>query len=472
MRRSLLASALLLTSLAPTVARAASTDEVAVLAQTDLDTGRALLADKNADGAALALQRCIDRSPPAAIEADCQWELGWARWLQADWTRVVTAWTRVQALDPDRDGLAEYLGQVRDQLSMKEMLAASRSSAPQTFVSTAPQGATLRLRAVGDCMIGTDFPAGQLPPDGWAGAFGDVTDWLQDADLTFGNLEGPICDRGTTRKCAADAAPGSCYAFRQPAATAAHYKAAGFDVMSTANNHAGDFGATCRARTEELLDEQGIAHSGRPGDIAELDVNGLKVALIGFHSSRNSHYTGDLDTAAALVQNLAATHDIVIVSFHGGAEGPKALHVPHGMERYYGENRGDLRAFTHVVVDAGADIVIGHGPHVLRGMEVYKDRLIAYSMGNFATYGPFNTRGYGGIGEVLEIVVDREGRFTGGKILPTKQVGEGIPMKDEDAQAIDLVRTLSAEDFPGSAVQVAQDGSLAAPTATPPSPTP
>ena len=453
-------AALLLAGLAGSRPALASTDE---LAQADLDLGRGLLAEKNADGAAIPLVRCVERKPSAGLEADCQWELGWARWLMNDWAGVVAAWERVVTLDPGRQGLTDYLAQARDQVAMQVMLADSRKAAPATFTSTAPAGATLRLRAVGDCMIGTDFPAGQLPPDDGATAFGDTVDWLMDADLTFGNLEGPLCDTGSTAKCGPDAAPGSCYAFRSPARYAKYYKAAGFDVMSTANNHAGDFGDVCRRRTEELLDQQGIAHSGRPGDVASLTVNGLKVAVIGFHTSQTSHYVNDHETAAALVRSLAAAHDIVVVSFHGGAEGGKATRVPVGGERFYGENRGDLRVFTKVVVDAGADLVIGHGPHVLRGMEVYKERLVAYSLGNYATYGPFNVKGTGGIGAVLEVSLDRQGRFLGGKVLPTVQVGEGVPMKDAQSQAIDIVRSLSELDFPGTAVKVAQDGSLAAP---------
>ena len=139
----------------------------------------------------------------------------------------------------------------------------------------------------------------------------------------------------------------------------------------------------------------------------------------------------------------------------------QALHVPEGRETFYGENRGNLREFTHTVIDAGADLVLGHGPHVLRGMEVYNDRLIAYSLGNFATYGRFNLSGNLGIGAVLEVVMDDQGRFLGGKVLPTRQEGEGVPVKDTNGKAIDLVRMLSADDFPGTAVKVAQDGGLA-----------
>jgi len=169
----------------------------------------------------------------------------------------------------------------------------------------------------------------------------------------------------------------------------------------------------------------------------------------------------DHEKAALLVKAVDKEHDLVVVSFHGGAEGSKALHVPDGREKFYGEDRGHLREFTHIVVDAGADLVLGHGPHVLRGMEVYNDRLIAYSLGNFATYGRFNLSGNLGVGAVLEVVMDADGRFVTGKVLPTKQEGEGVAVQDAGGKAIDLIRMLSADDFPGTAVKVAQDGGLA-----------
>jgi hypothetical protein len=234
-------------------------------------------------------------------------------------------------------------------------------------------------------------------------------------------------------------------------------------VLSTANNHAGDFGAACRVQTEALLDAQGIAHTGRPGDIASLTLNGLNIAVIGFHTSRNSHYLLDDDTAAALVRSQAATHDIVIVSFHGGAEGNAALHTPRTSETYYGENRGNVRQFAHTVVDAGADLVLGHGPHVLRGIEVHKGRLIAYSLGNFATYGRFSLSNNLAVGAVLEVVLDAGGAFVTGKLLPTRQVGKGLVQKDPTNRAIDLVRMLSQQDFGASGVRVARDGVLLPP---------
>jgi 2',3'-cyclic-nucleotide 2'-phosphodiesterase (5'-nucleotidase family) len=194
-----------------------------------------------------------------------------------------------------------------------------------------------------------------------------------------------------------------------------------------------------------------------------MEVNGLKIAVIGFHTNRACHYVNDHDTAKKLVESLSNSNDIVIVSFHGGAEGSKALHVPDGTETFYGENRGDLRKFARIVIDAGADAVIGHGPHVLRGMEIYKNRLIAYSLGNFATYGRFSLSGQKGKGVILELSMNSKGEFTGGKLIATKQVDKGIPIIDEEKSAIDTIRLLSQEDFGSSAILVAQDGTIAAP---------
>ena len=434
------------------------------IANPHYETGRALLGEKNSTEAIQAFEQCIAETAKSdPVSMDCHWEMGWAYWLKNDWSNVIKHWEIVKKNQPDRADLNQYLSQARRHIGLKELLEKGRNEAVATFRSNVPEGTTVRLRAVGDLMIGTTFPAGCLPPEDGKNTFADVADWLKDADVTFGNLEGPICDDGKTTKCRKDAKPGSCYAFKSPNRYTKYYQEAGFDVMSTANNHAIDFGESCRENTEAQLDQHGIAHTGRPGDIASMNINGLKMAVIGFHTSRSGHYLNDHDTAVALVRALTTEHDIVVVSFHGGAEGSKAIHVPHGQETFYGENRGNLREFTHKVIDAGADLVLGHGPHVLRGMEVYKGRLIAYSLGNFATYSRFNLSGNKGLGVILETTMDAEGKLVAGKLLPTKQVGQGTPMKDGDAKAVDLIRHLSIEDFPTTAIQVAQDGTLAAP---------
>ncbi|MFN7147235.1 MAG: CapA family protein, partial [Myxococcota bacterium] len=414
--------------------------------------GVAALKEKRADEAIAALGRCL-AADPALLE--CRWQLGWAWWVKGDFEAVVREWDALAAVDPGYESLESQLPAARGQLETRRLAAIARTKAPTTFTSKAPEGATIRLRAVGDLMIGTAFPEGFLPPDAGAGTFTAVADLLKDADVTFGNLEGPLCDLDApSLKCKPDSAPGSCYAFRTPTSYMRWYKDAGFDVMSTANNHAVDFGEECRLQTEKALDGAAIRYSGRPGTVARWEQNGLSIALIGFHTSPSGHWLNDHDTAVALVKGLAAENDLVIVSFHGGAEGGKATRVPVGRETFYGEDRGDLRVFTHAVIDAGADLVLGHGPHVLRAMEVYKGRLIAYSLGNFATYGRFNLSGPQGLGAILEVQLARDGALAGGRVFGTRQVGEGIPVPDPQNAAADLLRVLGEQDFPGTAVRI------------------
>jgi len=322
----------------------------------------------------------------------------------------------------------------------------------------------ITLAAVGDIMLGSTYPeTAPLPPDDGANILAEVTPILSAADLTFGNLEGPMLEGGATSKCSDEAArAGRCYAFRVPTRYGAHLKKAGFDVMSLANNHVMDFGLEGRASAAKVLDDLGIAHSGAPGDVARLTVRSRKVALIAFATYPHSNNLLDLDAARAAVAELVATSDIVIVSFHGGAEGARYQHVVQGAEMFYGENRGDLRTFTHAMIDAGADLVIGHGPHVMRGMEVYKGHLIAYSMGNFATFGSFNLSGPNGLTAILEVKLGCDGAFLGGRLHPVKQIKPGGPLLDAEGGILPLVRQLSEEDFGESAVRIGEKGELTA----------
>ena len=311
-------------------------------------------------------------------------------------------------------------------------------------------------------MLGTSFPEGHLPPEDGAHSLDDVRALLADADLTFANLEGPLCDSGETRKCRPNAAPNSCFAFRSPARYGKYLADAGVDVVSTANNHSGDFGDVCRRETEATLDALGIKWSGPPGSVATLERGGRRIGVIAFHASNATNDLNDIPAAEKLVRAAKATHDLVLVSFHGGAEGPGKTHVAPGHEMAGSEDRGDLRAFTHAVVDAGADLVIGHGPHVVRAIELYKGRLIAYSLGNFATYGRFALGGRLALGAVLEVELRADGSFERGRLFPTRQEGKGIPRRDDSGEALAEVRTLSATDFPKTGVAVAPDGSLSA----------
>jgi poly-gamma-glutamate capsule biosynthesis protein CapA/YwtB (metallophosphatase superfamily) len=322
-------------------------------------------------------------------------------------------------------------------------------------LAAAPAEPFLRLRAVGDVMLGTSVPEGHLPPEDGATLLDAVKPLLQDADLTFANFEGPLCDTGSTTKCRKG---GNCYAFRTPTRYGAYVEAAGIDLGSTANNHSGDFGEVCRRETEATLGKHKVAWSGAPGSIGTTTFKGKKVALVAFHTSAACNDVNDLPGAKKLVAKAKAEADLVIVSFHGGAEGTKATRVKDGMEKYLGERRGDLKAFAHGVVDAGADLVLGHGPHVLRGMELYKERLIAYSLGNFATYGRFDLSGPLGVTVVLEASLAEDGRFVGGKLFPVKQEGRGIPKPDESGKGARMVKELTQQDFPKTGVHIDEAG--------------
>jgi len=325
-----------------------------------------------------------------------------------------------------------------------------------------PDKSSLRITiaAVGDMMIGTDYPENHLPDDDGVNFLAELTPILSAADITFGNLEGVLVDGGEPGKKCSN--PNACYLFRSPARYAEHFRKAGFDVLSLANNHARDFGEEGRTSTMEAIVAAGMLHSGREGDFASLERKGLSIAVLAYAVTKNSNLLLDYELAQQTVREHAASHDIVIVSFHGGAEGQDATHLTFDEEEYYGEPRGDVVRFSRMVVDAGADLVIGHGPHVVRGMETYKGRLIAYSLGNFATYYGISVAGIKGIAPVLVTTLDGEGRFIEGEIISTVQLRPAGPTIDETPRALKLIRKLSGEDFDQRSLRFLPDGHIEA----------
>ncbi len=342
--------------------------------------------------------------------------------------------------------------------------ATQAPTAPTTPTPTPPaKAAEIVIAAVGDVMLGSAFPdESDLPPGDGASLLAEVTPVLSGADVAFGNLEGPLADGGTSEKCARSR-PGRCYAFRSPTRYARLLAAAGFGVLGLANNHAGDFGAEGRESTRRALDAVGIAHAGEPGDVARLRVKGRRLAVVAFATSDATPDLRDIEGARRLVAGLAAENDLVVVAFHGGGEGAAYPHVAPGTEEFLGEDRGDLRAFAHAAIEAGAALVLGSGPHVVRGMEVYRGRLVAYSLGNFATYGSFNLSGPNGLSLVLEARLGPDGAFLGGRVHPVRQERPGGPRLDPRGQVIPLLRSLSEGDFGESAVRVDGDGTLRPP---------
>jgi hypothetical protein len=241
-------------------------------------------------------------------------------------------------------------------------------------------------------------------------------------------------------------------------------KQAGFNVVNLANNHAWDFGPEGLRNTLETLQGAGIKAAGGTA-LAFFEVRGKRIVVAGFsyQASKYSYSLLDIPQAAEIVRQLKANHDLVIVSFHGGAEGFSAQHVADRKESFLGEKRGNVVRFARTVVEAGADLVLGHGPHVLRAMEVYQGKLIAYSLGNFLTYGLFNLKGPNGISVILKVRLDPEtGRFLDGQLIPVKLVNGGLPEIDPEGEGVRIVRRLSEEDFESRLLTVGENGCLQA----------
>ncbi|MGF1456638.1 MAG: CapA family protein [Alphaproteobacteria bacterium] len=315
----------------------------------------------------------------------------------------------------------------------------------------------VRIVAVGDVMMGSDHPdANRLNPALVPGAGADAVleadllALLRGADLTFANLEGSLGRGGAPAKDCV-----RCYSFRSPPHYAAVLADAGVDVVSLANNHAGDFGPGGLAATIDALGGAGIAVSGLQDPKAArraslTTLSGLTVAVLAFAPNRGTLDLLDTERAVTLVREAATAHDVVLVSAHAGAEGVTATRVARRAETYLGEARGDIHAFAHAVIKAGADLVIGHGPHVPRAVEVIDGRLAAYSLGNFWTYAGFVTWGLLGLGPVLDVTLDEEGAVVAFAIHSTRQAGEGLPRLDPRGEAARFILDRTARDFPRS----------------------
>jgi hypothetical protein len=327
----------------------------------------------------------------------------------------------------------------------------------------------------GDINLGTETLPDGLPPDSGRTVLSAARPALT-GDLVVGNLEGVLADTGTSEKCIRRVGrrietKELCYAFRTPTYLAARLKDAGFTHLNLANNHSGDLGDAGRATTTATLDSLGLMHYGPVGSIAIDSVRRgdsvSVVALVGFSPYPFSYNLLEIEQGAAVVDSLRRLADVVLVTFHGGNEGVDAQHVDTAPEFLGKEPRGDLRTFTHAMIDAGADAVVGHGPHVLRGIEFYRGKPIAYSLGNFATWRGFSLVGPLGVTTVLRLTFSGTGQFLTGTLTPMVQKPRQGPAPDPDRRALSLLRALSAEDFGSSAAIIRDDGTILPPDATP-----
>ncbi|MEE8521496.1 MAG: CapA family protein [Gemmatimonadota bacterium] len=329
----------------------------------------------------------------------------------------------------------------------------------------------LRICAGGDVLIGNNLDTL------WAGRasqrvgyyvvpFPDPNELLSplrplvdDSDIVLLNIEGAIGAGPAPAKCR----PGStrCYAFRQPVSTAAalrRFAEPASLVGNVANNHALDAGIAGYGATIDHLRQAGVHVTGTD-TLATLVPSpaGDTVAILGFSPFVAGPDPRDLAAVRRHVARAARHSPRVVVTMHMGAEGGDAQRTPNEAEQMFGEDRGNSVAFAHAAVEAGASLVVGHGPHVLRAVEWVGDALVLYSLGNTLTYGPFNLSEPSNIGAIACVTLDREGRVTAAVLRSAFQVPPGIVAADPDHRGAALIDSLSALDFPGTGARIVAD---------------
>ena len=340
--------------------------------------------------------------------------------------------------------------------------------APRKSDAPAPKQDVVTFALAGDIMMGTTFPDEKkgtyLPEKDGAEIFRDVAHLFQQADVAAANLEGVIMEGGKTTKSGQGL---NSYIFRMPPRYVKYLVDTSFDLLSVANNHVNDFGNAGVSSTHRLLKEAGIAYSGMKESCptAVIERAGKKIGFAAFGHSRGTQSIMDYKAVKRIVSELDTLCDIVVVSFHGGGEGKKYQHVPHAMENCFGEQRGDVEKFAHTAIDAGADIVYGHGPHVNRAVELYNDRIILYSLGNFCTPYRVSLDGVSGYAPVVTVTTEADGRFIDGKIHSfIQQRGVG-PRIDSTNKVAKNIRSLTQADFPNTPLEISDEGIIARKTA-------
>jgi hypothetical protein len=338
---------------------------------------------------------------------------------------------------------------------------AKKEVMPADTLPKAPADTAITIAAVGDMMLGSSYPDSSfLPPDNAKNSFKYALEDLRKADIAFGNLEGVLLDTGAPVGYKLRFKHKG-YLFRMPVKFGSIFKGAGFDILSVGNNHSNDFDYAGRKSTIKTLDSLGIHIAGfKSHPSKSFTLNGVKYGFCAFSPNGQTVSLLQIATAKTIISDLKAKNDIVIVSFHGGGEGVDYEHVPDTVEIFKGENRGNLKLFTHAAIDAGADVILGNGPHVARAMELYKNRLIAYSLGNFVTYKGVSVSGVCGLAPLLKLRITKKGEFLNGQIISYRQDHQYGLRPDTLNRAALRIKTLTGADFIQPGLSISATGAI------------
>ena len=249
--------------------------------------------------------------------------------------------------------------------------ASSDSQNTDSSNATVSSPVSLTLSVVGDCTLGTDETFDyDTSLNAYYENYGadyflqNVKDIFSTDDLTIANFEGTLTD--------SDEREDKTFAFKAPASYASILTGGSVEAVNTANNHSHDYGEQSFDDTLAALDDAGIVHFGYD-ETAVMDVKGIKVGLVGIYELYDH-----LEREQQLKDNIAKVKadgaQLIVVIFHWGNETET---VPDSNQTTLGR----------IAIDEGADLVCGHHPHVLQGIETYKGRNIVYSLGNFCFGG-------------------------------------------------------------------------------------
>lgn len=286
---------------------------------------------------------------------------------------------------------------------------------------------------------------------------------LVDCDVVILNVEGAIGEGWAPPKCGPRST--NCFAFRQPVTAAAALRSAvdsgAVLVGNLANNHSYDAGIEGRDTTIAYLERAGILVTGADTLATPVPtLYGDTLGVLGFYTDTTTPDARDLAAVRRHVARAVASYGAVIVTMHLGAEGPSAQRTRNAVERFLGLNRGNPVGFANAALQAGATLVVGHGPHVLRAGEWRGNRLVLYSLGNLLTYGPFRLRPPSDRAAVLHALIDSAGHVSAAKLRPTTQLSPGVLLPDSTNRAFVLIDSLSALDFPRTGVRIDGEGRI------------